>query len=77
MARPLPVDRPHFVRELFATGSKRPRSEVREILIFIRGFSVRLGACGSTEPNGIQEVARSIRVSSTNKIKYLALFQTN
>ena len=29
------------------------------------------------EPNGIQEVARSIRVSSTNKIKYLALFQTN
>ena len=27
------------------------------------------------EPNGIQEVARSIRVSSTNKIKYLSLYR--
>jgi len=28
------------------------------------------------EPNGIQEVARSIRVSSTNKIKHLVNIRT-
>ena len=42
-----------------------------EIFRFHWAFLVLVGAGDGLEPNGIQEVARSIRVSSTNKINLL------